>query len=25
MIRWTLLVPMEPGQEEPFFYRVVVR
>ncbi len=25
MVRWTLLVPMEPGQEEPFFYRVVVR
>ena len=23
-IRWTLLVPMEPGQEEAFFYRVVV-
>ncbi|MEX2543409.1 MAG: hypothetical protein WD314_16505 [Trueperaceae bacterium] len=23
-VRWTLLVPMEPGQEEAFFYRVVV-
>jgi uncharacterized repeat protein (TIGR01451 family) len=23
-IRWTLLVPMEPGQEEAFFYRVIV-
>ena len=23
-IRWTLLVPMEPGQEETFFYRVLV-
>lgn len=23
-IRWTLLVPMEPGQEETFFYRVKV-
>ncbi|HEX7004301.1 MAG TPA: hypothetical protein VF168_08945 [Trueperaceae bacterium] len=23
-IRWTLLVPMEPGQEETFFYRVQV-
>ena len=23
-IRWTLLVPMEPGQEETFFYRVRV-
>lgn len=23
-IRWTLLVPLEPGQEETFFYRVVV-
>jgi uncharacterized repeat protein (TIGR01451 family) len=23
-IRWTLLVPMEPGQEEAFFYRVTV-
>ncbi len=25
MIRWTLLVPMEPGQEEPFYYRVVLK
>jgi len=24
MIRWTLLVPMEPGQEEPFVYRVMI-
>lgn len=24
-VRWTLLEPMEPGQEETFFYRVVVR
>ncbi|MCK9513795.1 MAG: hypothetical protein M0R28_21570 [Pigmentiphaga sp.] len=24
MIRWTLLVPMEPGQEEPFHYRVLM-
>lgn len=23
-VRWTLLVPMEPGQEEVFFYRVLV-
>jgi uncharacterized repeat protein (TIGR01451 family) len=23
-VRWTLLVPMEPGQEEAFFYRVTV-
>jgi len=23
-VRWTLLVPMEPGQEEPFFYRVTL-
>lgn len=23
-VRWTLLVPMEPDQEEAFFYRVVV-
>lgn len=23
-VRWTLLVPLEPGQEEPFYYRVVV-
>lgn len=23
-IRWTLLVPMEPGQEEPFIYRVMI-
>jgi uncharacterized repeat protein (TIGR01451 family) len=23
-VRWTLLVPMEPGQEEAFFYRVKV-
>lgn len=23
-VRWTLLVPMEPGQEEVFFYRVMV-
>lgn len=23
-IRWTLLVPMEPGQEEPFYYRVTI-
>ncbi len=23
-IRWTLLVPMEPGDEEPFYYRVLV-
>lgn len=25
MIRWTLLVPLEPGQEEPFYYRVVLK
>ncbi len=25
MIRWTLLVPMEPGQEEPFYYRVILK
>lgn len=24
-VRWTLLEPMEPGQEEPFFYRVTVQ
>lgn len=24
MIRWTLLVPMEPGQEEPLAYRVLL-
>lgn len=24
-IRWTLLVPMEPADEEPFFYRVTVK
>ncbi len=24
MIRWTLLVPMEPGQEEPFYYRATL-
>lgn len=24
VVRWTLLVPMEPGQEEAFFYRVTV-
>lgn len=24
MIRWTLLVPLEPGQAEPFYYRVVL-
>lgn len=23
-VRWTLLVPLEPGQEEPFYYRVTV-
>lgn len=23
-IRWTLLVPMEPGQEVPFIYRVII-
>lgn len=23
-VRWTLLVPMEPGEVEPFFYRVTV-
>ncbi len=23
-IRWTLLVPMEPGQEEPFYYRATL-
>lgn len=23
-VRWTVLVPMEPGQEIPFFYRVTV-
>lgn len=23
-VRWTLLVPMEPGQEEPFYYRVTI-
>lgn len=23
-VRWTLLVALEPGQEEPFYYRVVV-
>ncbi len=25
MIRWTLLIPLEPGQEEPFYYRVVLK
>ncbi len=25
MIRWTLLVPLEPGQEEPFYYRVALK
>ena len=24
-VRWTLLEPMEPDQEEAFFYRVVVQ
>lgn len=24
-VRWTLLVPLEPGQEEPFYYRVTVQ
>lgn len=24
VIRWTLLVDMEPGQEEPFIYRVMI-
>jgi len=24
-VRWTLLVAMEPGQEEPFYYRVEVQ
>lgn len=24
-VRWTLLVPLEPGAEEPFFYRVTVQ
>jgi uncharacterized repeat protein (TIGR01451 family) len=24
-VRWTLLVPLEPGAEEPFFYRVTVK
>ncbi len=23
-VRWTLLEPLEPGQEEPFYYRVLV-
>lgn len=23
-VRWTLLVAMEPGQEEPFYYRVTI-
>lgn len=24
-VRWTLLVPMQPEQEEAFFYRVIIR
>ncbi len=24
-VRWTLLVPLEPNQEESFFYRVIIR